>query len=91
VFSIDRLHAQPPLHRLNDSPLYSKSNILSLTSLDNMFHRLGLEFHEVGYHFVRIWHMPQPLIDILVYAVATITNDTTTSDTQELNIFIPSI
>lgn len=91
TFSIDRLHTQSPLHRLSDSPLYSKSNISSLTSLDYIFYHLGLEFHVVGYHFVRIWHMPQPLIDILVYAVATITNDTTTSGTQELNIFIPSI
>jgi len=56
-----------------------------------MFCHLGLEFHVVGYHVVRIWHMPQPLIDILVYAVATFTNETTTSGTQQLNIFIPSI
>jgi hypothetical protein len=77
--------------RLSDSPLYSKSNISSLTSSDYMFYHLGLEFHVVGYNYVIIWHMPQNLIDILVYAVATITNDTTTSGTQELNIFIPSI
>jgi len=27
MFSIDRLHIQPPLHRLSDSPPYSRSNI----------------------------------------------------------------
>jgi len=91
MFSIDRLHTQPSLHRLSDSPLFSKSNIPSLVSLDYMFYHLGLEFQAVGYHVVRIWHMPQRVIDILVYAVATTTNDKTTSRTQEVNIFIPSI
>jgi len=91
MFPIGRLHTQPSLHRLSDSPLFLKSNISSLASLDYMFYHLGLEFQAVGYHVFRIWHMPQRVIDILVYAVATTTNDTTTSGTQELNIFIPSI
>jgi hypothetical protein len=56
-----------------------------------MFYHLGLEFQAVGYHVFTIWHMPQRVIYIPVYAVATITNDTTTSSTQELHIFIPSI
>jgi hypothetical protein len=60
-------------------------------ALDYTFYHVSLEFHTVGYYFVKIWYTPELVIDTLVYAVATVTNDKTTSGTQELNIFILSI